>query len=171
MTEQRTDRYGAEYKRTDNDFHVRYLEQDNCICSVCHGTGAKIEIRYVVRNYESARVKNKICKNLQAHERSLWICPKCINNFKQKLSVINERNLTQPEPKWIPCSERLPKKEYKEQRSGTYLTTNGYGVVCMMNYEFEGDFGFVGWGTNRPSDIQIVAWMPLPEPYTKRREK
>lgn len=97
MTEQGTDRYGAEYKRTNNDFHVRYLEQDNGVCSVCHGTGAKIEIRYVVRNYESARVKKKICKNLQAHERSLWICPKCIDNFKQKLSVINERNLAQPE--------------------------------------------------------------------------
>ena len=66
---------------------------------------------------------------------------------------------------WIPCSERLPKKESNEQRRGTYLTTNGYGVVCMMNYEFEGDFGFVGWGTNKPYDIQIVAWMPLPEPW------
>lgn len=98
MTEQGIDRYGAEYKRTNNDFHVRYLEQDNGVCSVCHGIGAKIEIRYVVRNYESARVKKKICKNLQAHERSLWICPKCIDNFKQKLSVINERNLAQPKP-------------------------------------------------------------------------
>ena len=98
MTEQGTDRHGAEYKRTDDDFHARYLEQDNCVCSICHGIGAKIEIRYVVRNYESARVKKKICKNLQAHEHSLWICPKCINNFKQKLSVINERNLTQPKP-------------------------------------------------------------------------
>ena len=97
MTEQGTDRYGAEYKRTNNDFHVRYLKQDNGVCSVCHGTGAKIEIRYVVRNYESAMVKKKICKNLQAHGRSLWICPKCIDNFKQKLSVINERNLAQPE--------------------------------------------------------------------------
>ena len=67
MTEQGIDRYGAEYKRTNNDFHVRYLEQDNGVCSVCHGIGAKIEIRYVVRNYESARVKKKICKNLQAH--------------------------------------------------------------------------------------------------------
>ena len=66
---------------------------------------------------------------------------------------------------WTPCSERLPKKESKEQRRGTYLTTNGYGVVCMMNYEFEGDFGFIGWGTNRPYDLQIVAWMPLPEPW------
>ena len=67
MTEQGTDRYGAEYKRTNNDFHVRYLEQDNGVCSICHGTGAKIEIRYVVRNYESAMVKKryaKICKRM-----------------------------------------------------------------------------------------------------------
>lgn len=97
MAEQGTDRHGVEYKRTNNDFHVKYLAQDNGLCSVCHGTGAKIEIRYIVRNYESARVKKKICKNLQAHERSLWICPKCIDNFKQKLSVINERNLAQPD--------------------------------------------------------------------------
>ena len=105
MTEQGTDRHGAEYKRTDNDFHVRYLEQDNCVCSICHGIGAKIEIRYVVRNYESAGVKKKICENLQAHERSLWICPKCINNFKQKLSVINERNLKQPEKESDACAD------------------------------------------------------------------
>ena len=102
MTEQGTDRYGAEYKRTDNDFHVKYLEQDNGVCSVCHGTGAKIEIRYVVRNYESARVKKKICKNLQTHERSLWICPKCIKNFKQKSSVIREDTIEpQRTGKWI----------------------------------------------------------------------
>ena len=44
MAEQGTDRYGAEYKRTDNDFHIRYLEQDNGICSVCHGTGAKMNL-------------------------------------------------------------------------------------------------------------------------------
>jgi len=121
MIEQGTDRYGAEYKRTDNDFHARYLEQDNCVCSICHGTGAKIEIRYVVRNYESARAKKKICKNLQAHERSLWICPKCIDNFKQKLSVINERNLTQP--KHLPSAE--PKK-------GRWIFTRYYVWECSV---------------------------------------
>lgn len=87
MTEQGIDSYGAEYKRTDKDFNVRYIEQNNCVCSVCHGTGAKIEILYVVRNYESTRAKNKICKNLQAHERCIWICQACISNFKRKLSV------------------------------------------------------------------------------------
>lgn len=75
------DGYGAEYKRTPNDFHFRRLEQDNCICSICHGTGAKIEFEYVTRNYESARRKGKICENLQAHGHRFWICPACIKNL------------------------------------------------------------------------------------------
>ena len=84
MIEKGVDHYGAEFKRTSNDFHFRKLEQDNCICSICHGTGAKIEFRYVIRNYESARRNGKICKELQAHERSFWICPVCIENLVKK---------------------------------------------------------------------------------------
>ena len=84
MSEQGTDNYGAEYKRTSNDFHFKLLEQDNCICSICHGTGAKIEFRYVTRNYESARRKGKICESLQAHEHSFWICPTCVDNLVNK---------------------------------------------------------------------------------------
>ena len=62
---------------------------------------------------------------------------------------------------WIPCTERLPKIEREGQRRGWYLTTNGYGSVGMTQYEFYHDFLKTGWQT----DIQIVAWMPLPEAY------
>lgn len=99
MTEQGTDRYGAEYKRTDNDFHFKWLEQDNCVCNICHGTGAKIEFRYITRDYASGRQKKKICKTLQAHENSFWICPKCLDNLNTKKSAINKKkNLRQPKP-------------------------------------------------------------------------
>ena len=90
MTEQGTDRYGAEYKRTSNDFHFRILEQDNCVCSICHGTGAKIEFEYVTRNYESARKKGNICKSLQAHAHSFWICPICLYRLDSKANSIKE---------------------------------------------------------------------------------
>lgn len=90
MTEQGTDRYGAEYKRTSNDFHFRLLEQDNCVCSICHATGAKIEFEYVTRNYESARQKGKICKSLQAHAHSFWICPICLYRLDSRANGIKE---------------------------------------------------------------------------------
>lgn len=92
MKERGIDLLGAEYKRTEHDFFFRHLEQDNCCCSICHGTGAKWEFRYVTRNYQSPRTK-KICKTLQAHEHSLWICPRCLENMKEITGlVIEERN-------------------------------------------------------------------------------
>lgn len=62
---------------------------------------------------------------------------------------------------WIPCTERLPEIEREGQRRGWYLTTNGYGCVSLTQYEFYHDLLKTGW----QSDIQITAWMPLPEPY------
>lgn len=88
MTEQGTEN-GWEYKRTSFDFKFRWLEQDNCVCSVCHGSGAKIEFEYVTRNYQSPRTK-KICKTLQAHSHSFWICRKCIKNMNEKALPVLE---------------------------------------------------------------------------------
>ena len=91
MIDKGVDRLGCEYKRTSNDFHFRWLEQDNCICNICHGTGAKIEFEYVTRDYESNRKKGKICATLQAHGHSFWICPECLNNLNEKAKVIKEK--------------------------------------------------------------------------------
>ena len=98
MTEQGKDRYGCEYVRKDNDFLFKWLGQDNCVCSICHGTGAKVEFRYITRDYASAKT-GKICQTLQEHEHSFWICPKCIKNLNTRKSIIHEENLMEP----IPC--------------------------------------------------------------------
>ena len=60
----------------------------------------------------------------------------------------------QPEPHWIPCSERLP--EYYDW----YLVSNkGTSWVALWNngvfLSVSGYFEF----------NDIIAWMPLPEPY------
>ena len=81
MIEQGIDNYYAEYMRTSNDFRLRRLDQDNCVCSICHGTGAKWAFGYVIRDYESDTQKRKICDTLQAHGRSFWICQRCIENL------------------------------------------------------------------------------------------
>lgn len=67
---------------------------------------------------------------------------------------------------WIYCKDRLPEREYEAQMRGYYLTTNAYGSVNVTKYEFEGGGLGFGWG----SDIMIVAWMPLPEPYKTESE-
>lgn len=56
---------------------------------------------------------------------------------------------------WIPCSERLPDDD------GFYLATilNGLGYTTTQKLLFNGK----GWCTAMP--WEILAWMPVPEPY------
>lgn len=84
MTECGREKEGWEYKRTSNDFRFRLLEQNNCVCSICHGSGAKIEFEYITRDYGSTRKEGKICQNLQAHKHSFWICPTCYENLTKQ---------------------------------------------------------------------------------------
>lgn len=60
---------------------------------------------------------------------------------------------------WIPCSERLP-----EENVWT-ICQNNAGAMMIGKYDIE-----FGWMFPAYFD-GIVAWMPLPEPYTKRRGK
>ena len=65
-------------------------------------------------------------------------------------------------PGWTPCDMARPKQESDEQRRGWYLTTNDRGVVSLTCYEFYPDkYCKNGWR----SDLDILAWMPLPKPY------
>lgn len=62
------------------------------------------------------------------------------------------------EPKWVPCSERLPE-------DGRYLVTRFDFVTntCFLDilwYE-KG----VWWNRLYTGDFAAFAWMPLPEPY------
>ena len=62
------------------------------------------------------------------------------------------------EPRWIPCSERLPKEE------GFYLVTLGYKHGAETNIRYfkieNGKRYWSLWGNEN-----ITAWMPKPEPY------
>lgn len=70
---------------------------------------------------------------------------------------------------WIPCSERLPKKEEK-----TYwvCTDAEYQCECRWtNNQFGFGEGEWGWSIfDTPQYSKPIAWMPLPEPYKAETE-
>ena len=72
--------------------------------------------------------------------------------------------------RWIPVSERLPDKR------GDYLVTlcgNGepWVEIALWNETFGGRWQMVLYNDVDYSDISnVIAWMPLPEPYQKRGE-
>ena len=58
---------------------------------------------------------------------------------------------------WIPISKRLPDKP------GWYFVTcvNQFGSeICQVAY-----YGNDGWTDNKGFGIQLIAWIPMPEPY------
>lgn len=63
----------------------------------------------------------------------------------------------QPEPKWIPCSERLPEENIPILLGVRFKDDFKYFVTTRMDYNYWAGLG---------RDIRgKLAWMPLPEPY------
>ena len=75
--------------------------------------------------------------------------------------IIKRLPSAQPEPKWIPCSERLP--ENRLYVLVTYKYEYGlidHGITWYGQAEEK-------WDTSR----EVIAWMPLPEPYREEGDE
>ena len=85
--------------------------------------------------------------------------------------------------RWIPVSERLPKE------SGKYLVRPSDGVLEdysdfseVMIMPYDADYEAFGWWTDKYdpvslgyldsvfNEFEVLAWMPLPEPYKAESE-
>lgn len=83
----------------------------------------------------------------KAEHRALWHYEQALSEIKETL----ERN------NWIPCSDGLPEKdgEYLVTDNGWPITTVEVDVLC---------------GGTWVSNDNVVAWMPLPEPWEGEQE-
>lgn len=73
--------------------------------------------------------------------------------------VIEKLPSVQPEPHWIPCSERLP------EESGSYLCTCLDGHRSMVT-QVKFHPRIKSWNlTGARAYWKVVAWQPLPEPW------
>lgn len=88
---------------------------------------------------------------------------KCLRNIAlgdvMKEALTKAIKALENQPQWIPVTERLPDK------MGSYITTidcGKYGFATGQRYFFNDE---IGW-----NDKDVIAWMPLPEPYTKEEQ-
>ena len=112
-------------------------------------------------------------------ERPEWLNPDCVGNeeYNKGWNACNKYwcNTIKRQPKvgeWIPCSERLPELHRVDmQSSGEYymisdsvIITDGESIG-LTKYEVDDD-DRKGWlECEFEGNEDVVAWMPLPEPY------
>ena len=79
-------------------------------------------------------------------------------------ATINHMPTIDPEPHWIPCSERLPEDDtlklvnYIDHRPDA-------GDIWIGWHEMENVWYIDGEEHSRERGNEVIAWMPLPEPY------
>ena len=86
------------------------------------------------------------------YERTHGNLQGCLD-FRQLAEWLSELKQLRERTKWIPVSERLPKP---------------YGQVLrtVKSVGWNGTFNiYVDMGAICPIDTNVIAWMPLPEPY------
>ena len=75
--------------------------------------------------------------------------------------------------RWIPCSERLPEpnRHDAEYVDVYYLAQTEFGdmITASYNEAHEGTKWWEQMYSYRIFDDEIVAWMPLPEPWKEAR--
>ena len=136
-------------------------------------------------DYISRQAVKELAHN-QVREKYCGVALKEHRDFYIKLadSIIDLLPSSQPEPRWIPCSERLPEdirpvivtwkntdpKSYYQYIVGKHFT----GTACYKNgkwywYSSTTEDMLAEYGRYDSEEfdeaIECIAWMPLPEPY------
>ena len=82
-----------------------------------------------------------------------------IKAYADILNGVKEQPTIEPEQKWIPCSEGLPKK------SGRYFISVRDGIQTRTTVAPYQPRCKAWTMTGRMAYWKVIAWMPLPEPY------
>lgn len=88
----------------------------------------------------------------------------------QAVAVLKDLQSAESELKWIPVTERLPKKENKLY---WVCTDTKYQCECRWTNNICGIGESSEWGWkifDIPQYTKVVAWMPLPEPIEVKYE-
>lgn len=102
---------------------------------------------------------------LQEEYKTIKSCKECAKEHRQLAEWLKELKQLREHTRWIPCSKRLPEED------GQYLITVKYKPEADYEniYAEHGEWHDGRWDMfcfGHCGEVEdIVAWMPLPEPY------
>lgn len=69
----------------------------------------------------------------------------------------------QPDQRWIPCSERMPKVDEEVLATTVW---DDVTIACRIGV----DEWFIHEGGTNATTEDLIAWIPLPDPYKEERK-
>ena len=122
-------------------------------------------------NIERA-IGDAVCGILDEVENGIKQLPPIQPNLLQPWEILAAQSvLSLPEPHWIPVEQALPEEPF-----GCLVTVWDTNPVTMDEFENILPY-FVGWdgeqwndGDGQQCPFEVIAWMPLPEPYKEVTE-
>lgn len=145
---------------------------------ICMLTGDKFQIFHKY-------VEDVMGRPIMTHEIGLLA-----DTIKEKtkadfIALCEDESSSENPNKWIPVSERLPEKydEYIVAWMSDQFINNGVCRIGICEYEPSNEYDFIAerfkgeWltvgidPTYQFGDIEVYAWMELPEKYVMRKEQ
>jgi len=138
----------------------------NEFCGFKHGVIGtdKMPADTTLNNMKKADLIKLLHTAQHNYESLMWFYN---NAVKANMSQLNNNG-------WIPCSERLPEDGvdvlvwFEYFRHGDY---NRLFQTIGISFTYNGDWsGFVN-GSSGWSQLRVIAWQPLPNPYIPKQEE
>ena len=143
---------------------VKALEQEPC--EECEHINPCMYCEHTFKEKGASDTEQEPCDDAISREEAIH----CITEselgqetFTDAKYRIRELPPVQPVSKWIPVSERLPKKNVE-----VLITTEWDGIT--IGEMFSNNDWFIHEGATNADIDDIKAWMPLPEPYKEAEE-
>ena len=135
------------------ELHERYINQYGAVGGNPMAFSVKECMEIVKQEAAAYEECYKDCGDCEAYNKEKHHCPKFCKVIKETVKEIEENNNG-----WIPCSDRLPK--YGEVVM-CFCANSGITISCITHK------GVKPSKSVRFGQHSVIAWQPLPQPYTK----
>ena len=118
--------------------------------------------------FDDVTIDELYCDDTEVIEEHLANYQRRAEEYRQFAEWLKELKQLREQTRWIPVSKRLPEKRgrYLAYIVGKYDTDYQYIMTCEY---FESDL-WCWFPDDECASDNVVAWMPLPEPYKAESE-
>lgn len=164
-----------------DDVKIRVIDSDKLINAINEGSydinlSAVMALGAVVLDTKQPESCEDAISRQEAvkEAKELFDSGECYADKFCIISMLNSLPSVHVQPgRWIPCSERLPEENYVLiSKKPTKLSGSKWCVTIAIRTA-DPRSGKICWrdiGFGAIQDNEVLAWMPLPEPYKKEGE-